>query len=227
MPPSLAVVLTVFLCVYLVRRIGRDSPASSAHWIPIIWIFFIGSRFPAQWLQFFDIGDFLGASYEEGTPLDAAFFLILILVGARVLVRRGVLTSSLVRENLWLSAFLGYCLLAILWSDFPFVAFKRWIKILGHPVMALIILTDPRPTEALRLVFQRCSAVMLMLSVLFVKYLPQYGRMYDPWTGEAQYRGINLNKNELGYCCLVFGLYSVWALTTCGQISDPKRKREE
>jgi O-antigen ligase len=169
----------------------------------------------------------LGASYEEGTPLDAGFFLVLIVLGIRTLARRGVWTASLVRENRWIFLFLAYCFAAILWSDFPFVAFKRWIKVLGHPVMALVILTDPRPTEALRLVLLRCSAIMLPLSVLFVKYLPQYSRMYDPWTGQPQYCGINLNKNELGYCCMAFGLYLVWNLTICYQIKDPKQRREE
>jgi hypothetical protein len=39
--------------------------------------------------------------------------------------------------------FFVYCFLAIFWSDFPFVAFKRWIKVLGQPIMALIVLESP------------------------------------------------------------------------------------
>ena len=38
---------------------------------------------------------------------------------------------------------MAYGLLSVLWSDFPLIAGKRWIKTLGHPVMALIILTEP------------------------------------------------------------------------------------
>jgi hypothetical protein len=31
-----------------------------------------------------------------------------------------------------------------MWSDFPFAAFKRWIKVLGLPMMVLILATDGR-----------------------------------------------------------------------------------
>jgi hypothetical protein len=42
------------------------------------------------------------------------------------------------RENQWLAVAPAYCFVAIIWSDFPFVAFKRWIKLLWHPIMVLI-----------------------------------------------------------------------------------------
>src|SRR5205823_9240091 len=100
-----------------------------------------------QWLS---LGGFVrGASVEEGNPLDAFIYFILIAAGFCVLNRRQVSLSKVVRNNGWLIAFLLYCFIAILWSDFPFIAFKRWIKIIGHPIMALILLTDPDPEEAI------------------------------------------------------------------------------
>ena len=91
----------------------------------------------------------MAASVEEGSPLDAWFFFALIIVGFCVLVKRQVRLSEVVSNNGWLIVFLLYCFISIAWSDFPFIAFKRWIKILGHPIMALIVLTEPDPKEAL------------------------------------------------------------------------------
>ncbi|HEY1793798.1 MAG TPA: O-antigen ligase family protein [Opitutaceae bacterium] len=127
------------------------------------------------------------------------------------------------RENAWISIFVIYCLIAVFWSDIPFVAAKRWFKTLGHPVMALIILTDPNPLGAFRTIMKRCAYILLPLSVLFIKYLPQYGRGFDEWTGSAVNRGINLNKNELGYVCLVFGLFFIWNFLN--QPSSAERRR--
>lgn len=227
MPPILALIVTIAFVVFVLRRIGRDPSPDGALWLPIIWIFFIGTRHPAQWLALFGLGNFLPMSLEEGSPLDAGFYLVLIVAAMRVLARREVSLSSLMRDNFWVFAFAGYCFLAIFWSDFPFVAIKRWIKTLGHPLMALVILSHSRPMEAIRMVFKRCGVVMLTFSVLFIKYFPEYGRSYDSWTGQGANSGVNVNKNELGYCCLVFGLFFVWELVTSSKIENPKNRRDE
>ena len=50
------------------------------------------------------------------------------------------------------------------------------------------------------------------MSVVFIKYLPELGRDYDPWTGWAFYTGVTTNKNMLGYLLFVFGLlFAVFA----------------
>ena len=117
--------------------------------------------------------------------------------------------------------------MAILWSEYPFVAFKRWIKILGHPIMALVVPTDPDPVQAVRRLFKRAAFVLIPMSILFIKYYPEYGRGFDPWTGEAFNKGVTLNKNELGYGCLVFGLFFFWNTLAALKIKDPKARRAE
>src|SRR6266513_3467303 len=97
----------------------------------------IGSRSPTQWLA---VGWYMkGSSMEEGNPLDAFVFFTLIAAGFYILNRRQVSLSEIFRNNGWLMAFLLYCLVAILWSDSPFVAFRRCIKILVHPILVLIL----------------------------------------------------------------------------------------
>src|SRR4030095_6000452 len=105
-----------------------------------------------------------------------------------------------------------YCFISIAWSDFPFVAFKRWIKILGHPIMALIILTAPNPDEAVKALLKRCAYVIVPVSILFIRYYPKLGCGYDPWTGEQMITGIATNKNGLGADCMILGFFFFWYL---------------
>ena len=60
--------------------------------------------------------------------------------------------------------------MSIAWTDEPFVLFKRWIKDLGNPIMALVILTEQRPYEAVGAILRRLGFFCLFLyrSCLFV-----------------------------------------------------------
>ncbi len=223
MPPALATLLTVVFIFFLFFLDSRkQGEISSALWLPVFWLAITGSRFPTQWLN---LGN--SAVDAEGGLLDVAYFLTLIILGIRVLVVRHVAIGNLVEHNKWLAAFFIFSFLSIAWSDFPFIAFKRYIKILGHPVMALIILTDSHPKQALQKVMKRCAYLMMLPSVLFIKYYPQYGRGFDRWTGEAFNNGIMITKNELGAGCMVFGIFFFWNLLTARRIEDHSYRRME
>ena len=96
------------------------------------------------------------------------------------------------------SLFLLYCFISIVWSDYPFISFKRWIKILGHPIMALIVLTEPDPEEALTRLMKRCAYVVVPVSILLIKYYPQLGTTYDEWTGTQMNNGIAIRQKLAG-----------------------------
>jgi exopolysaccharide production protein ExoQ len=225
MPPVLALFLTLAFIFVLFRRERRERiKVSGALWIPLIWLFLTGSRFASQWLS---LGGGSDGSIEEGSPIDAAVFLSLIISGFYVLKQRGVNLSKFARNNRWLTIFLVYCLVSILWSDFPFTAFKRYIKILGHPTMALIVLTEPDPQEALRRLLKRLAYLLVPLSVLFIKYFPQYGRGFDSWTGLATNCGVALSKNELGATCMIFGVFFFWNALQAFKMKSPKARLVE
>src|SRR6266566_4142866 len=137
-PPIVALFLTVAFIVFLFRRDFRESPnVTGALWIPLVWMLLLSSRSPTQWLA---LGGYMqGNSVEEGNPLDACVYFTLIVAGFYILNKRQVSLSEIFRNNGWLMAFLLYCFIAIFWSDFPFVAFKHWIKVLGHPIIVLVL----------------------------------------------------------------------------------------
>jgi exopolysaccharide production protein ExoQ len=206
MPPRLALSLTLAFIAFLFWRDARQRPnITGALWLPLLWMLVIGSRYVSEWL---DLGTpQSAAALEDGSPVDRLLFLALMVAGACVLYSRKVRISDIVRNNAWLTAFLLYCLVATMWSDFPFVALKRWTKVLGHPIMGLVICTEPDPQEAIRRLMKRCSYVLIPVSILFIKYYPEWGRGFDAWTGTGVNTGITTDKNALGYDCLVLGTF--------------------
>jgi len=225
MPPPLALLLTlVFIGCLFVRDVRQRPAITLALWLPLLWMLVIGSRFVSQWL---DLGTpQSAAALEDGSPVDRLAFLTMLVAGTCVLVARRVRLSVILRNNVWLTAFLLYCLIATLWSDFPFVAFKRWTKILGHPIMGLVICTEPDPQEAVRRLMKRCAYVLMPVSILFIKYYPQLGRGFDAWTGYAVNTGITTDKNALGYDCMVLGSFFVSHLMTTVKTEGAARRSE-
>jgi len=186
----------------------------------------MGSRSVAQWLATLGLPTVSG-SLEEGNPLDAAVYSAFIAAGIYVLSQRQINFSEVLRSNAWLMIFLIYCFVAILWSDYPFVAFKRWIKILGHPIMVLILFTEPNPEEALARMVKRSAYVLVPFSILLIKYYPAIGCKYDMWTGRSAANGVVQNKNELGCVCLVLGLFFVWYFLKTWRAEKSKARRDE
>ena len=225
--PSIASCLTVALIVWLFRRDIRErSDISGALWLPLLWLVLGCSRPVSAWLNIFGLPVSGAASVEEGSPLDACFYFALIIVGFCVLAKRQVRLSEVVSNNGWLIAFLLYCFISIVWSDFPLVAFKRWIKILGHPIMALIVLTEPNPKQALTSLMKRCAYIVVPVSILFIKYYPELGRGFSPWGG-AMNTGINTDKNMLGADLLILGYFFFWYLLQTWQTKRSTRRRNE
>ncbi len=212
----------------MLRREHRLQPnASSALWLPFLWIFFACSRFPAQWLVVLGVPTGAFGPSADGTPIDAAIFLSMTLLGLRVLSRRGFSLREFNFENRWIALFFFFALFAILWSEMPFISFKRWVKILAHPVMALVILTDPDPVAAIRLVFRKVAILVLPLSLLFVRYYPAIGRSYDYWTGVPFTSGVTTIKNTLGCVCFIFAVFFLWELVAAWKVKDRATRRAQ
>ncbi len=227
MPPIVATVLFVmgiFGLFWLTQ--DRQVKTSPALWIPVCWLLITGSRPVSQWLSVgptFDTPD----KYLDGSPLDAAIFGFLMVASLAILAARHKQLSALVRGNGLLLLFLAYCLVSTQWSDFAFVAFKRWTKIVGDVMMVFIVLSDHEPMMAMRRVLSRAGFLLIPASILFIKYYPGIGRSYNVWNWEPMYGGVTTTKNLLGMICLVYGLGSLWCfLTAYKQQKSQQRSRQ-
>ena len=208
---QLATVVCVLCIAYLFWVDRKQSEGvSAAAWIPLMWMFFAGSRFASQWVNLGPPEGIDAAAYDDGSPLDRNVFLGLILAGVAILAQRRINWRAVVTRNWWLFLFFLFAAISVLWADDPFLSFKRWVKGVGNVVMALIILTEKRPYQALGFVLRRLAYVLLPLSVLFIRFYPDLGRGYH--MGMAMFTGVTFQKNSLGQLCMLLGVYFSWQL---------------
>ncbi len=198
---------------------------SKALWLPVIWLWIAGSRAVSSW---FGIGGGSAgalASTLDGSPTDATIYATLMAAGIMVLFFRRDRTIVLLKENGPILIYLLYCLISITWSPIPEPAFKRWTKDVGDLVMALIVVTDGQPLEALRRLYSRVGFILLPFSIFLIRYT-DLGRAFTP-DGEPMNTGVTTNKNALGlivYLVLLGALWNVRALLKDKEVSNRTRR---
>jgi len=232
MPPTLALILWfVLLLALFAFDSANEAKISAALWVPVTWMFFMGSRSLSQWLAGNDVmmvggaGASVALGLEEGNPLNRTVELVLLSLGVAILVSRSFRWGVFFTRNWALTVYVLFALVSVLWSDLPFAAFKKWFRDLGDYVMILVVLSHPHPLGALSTLLRRIGYLLIPLSVVFVKYFPALGRQYDPWTGIATYSGAAMSKNMLGIVCLVCGIYFFW--DTVVRWPDRKNRRQK
>ncbi len=209
MPPQIALLLFLGLVVWLWKRdVQRRPSVSSASWIVVAWVVVCASRPVSEWFQSGQAATV--DAYLEGSPADRATFLVLIAIGIFVLMQRQVAFGKLIQSNRWLFIFYAYCLASVLWSDYPFVAFKRLFKDFGNVVMVMVLLTERDPIDAITGAFLRVSYLLIPLSVVFVRFYPELGRTYTGYSmNDLMYVGVTTHKNTLGALLLVAVVFAV------------------
>ena len=221
MPPPLALLLWLALLVGLLRfdlwllrfDTARAPKTSLALWVPVIWIFIVGSRLPSQWLGT-DVEQAAAQAFEEGSTSDSIIYSALILLAIGILMSRYFKWGDFAARNLALTAYLSFALVSALWSDYSFIAVKRWVRDLGTYLMILVVLSDPLPLEAVRTLLRRLCFLLIPLSILLIKYYPNMAKGYDQWTGMPEYYGVTTSKNMLGVLCLISGIFFFWDTVT-------------
>jgi len=201
----------ILLIAWLFARDRKLRPMpSGAAWIAFLWIVIIGSRYISGWLG---LNMELDSPEElvEGSPLDRSIFLALIVSAAVALLFRKPVWAKIINMNRWYFVFFMYCGISILWSDYPFVSFKRYIKEVGNVLMVLLILTEKDPVQAVRAIFARYVHLVVPLSILLIYSIPSLGMYYDD-SMLRSYCGVATNKNKLGVITFVSALFLFWEM---------------
>jgi exopolysaccharide production protein ExoQ len=230
MNPSLAT-LVYALGIAGLFYLNRDKSArtSGALWIPVIWFWILGSRAVSIWLGLSSASKSaaMATVMMDGSPIDAFIFQALLACALVVLVRRGPRCVSLMRANWPIVWYFLYCLMSVVWSDYPDVAGKRWIKATGDVVIALVVLTEAQPAVALRRLFSRAGFLLVPASTLLIKYYPYLGRGFDAWSGAPFNTGVTTDKNMLGVSTYILALGALWQVLRLWRDSDlPNRSRQ-
>lgn len=210
---------------YLDRN--EESHVSKALWIPAAWLFVISSRGFSAWLGLQPSlkGAAAVKSYEDGNPIDMWAFTFLLVAALVVLITRSGRVGPLLRKNGLILLYFSFCVVSLVWSDFPFVALKRWVKSLGDLGIVLIILTESDPWGALKRVVTRVGFFIFPLSVLFIACYPGIGQILtQSWTLEPT--GVATQKNELGLDCMMYGVFFLSMMVSAyRERQDPNRRR--
>jgi exopolysaccharide production protein ExoQ len=204
MPTIVALILCTVFVLFLLRFDHKQSSeVSRVLWIPTIWMLSIASKPLGLWLS---PG---GVDSAEGSPLDRIFLLVLLLVGFIFLAIRNFNWTKFIKENSWLFLLIGYMLVSILWSDIPYISFKRWSREFLAILMAILVLTERKPRKAVESIIRRTIYICIPFSLLLIKYYPGYGVSYN-WSGDQNWIGVTLQKNALGRLCLIAAFFIIW-----------------
>lgn len=213
MPPKLALFFAAVFVYFAFRSDkNRDVATTGALFWPWLWYMIVASHPIGYWFIQWNLPLPGGGSDDptEGSSIDRYFFAGLTVIGLQILYRRRFSWAGVLRNNSVLAIFFVYMAASILWSDYSFVSFKRYIKVIGSIVMALVVLTDERPLEATFTVLRRCLYIHLPMSIICTRYFRDIGVSYT-YSGEGQsWTGIATSKNTLGQIAMLGVIYFLW-----------------
>lgn len=211
---TIALTLCIAYVLALLAVENRASRAVSlAVWIPTIWIMIGASRPLATWSTSTQVlSSSAYANNESGSALDRWTLIALTMMGIVVLARRRFDWSRVVRRHGWLLALLSYMFLSTLWSDITIIALKRWVREWVAIVMALIVMSEGNPRQALASLFRRSAYILIPFSLVLIKFYPAMGRRYGRYSGTEMWTGVTGQKNELGRLCMISIFFLFMAL---------------
>lgn len=211
MPPFIAsLICAIGIAGLFFLDRGEKTRVSKALVIPAVWML-LNTTHPLSWWLGINQGIDAAQSYVDGSPFDRNFTIFLQLAALVVLIGKSDKVGAILRKNPLILVYFSFCLVSVIWSDFPFVTLKRWIKALGDVEMVLIILAESEPFAALRCILTRIGFFLFPLSILFIRFYPQLGRRpTNSWTQEPV--GVTQQKNELGIMCMIYGIFFLWML---------------
>lgn len=203
---SIMLSIILFVVALKIDLKNKKNVMSWASIVPFVWLSISLSRNVSRWLSIGNFQMVRGNDYvsilEKGSVTDQLFFSTLFLFAAIILIKRNKLVINVLRENkIWLLLIL-YCMVSFIWSEFPFISLKRFVKDLNAFLMVLIILTEKNPYESFKAIVRRNIYLLIPLSIAFCKFYPALGR-YQTASWNFIYTGVTTHKNTLGVLCLI------------------------
>lgn len=182
---------------------------SGGIWLVLVWVVIHATRPVSLWFN----ASGGSISRDEGSPVNAAIDLSLIVAVLVLLAHRRLRWSQVIKENSWLFVFYLFWALSISWSDDSFITFKRVFRDFGSVLMVLVVLTEREPGDAIKAVCVRMAYMCVPLSIVLWKYFPGVGRSFTGYDKSVQMVvGMTLHKNSLGMLVMIAALFLLWDL---------------
>jgi O-antigen ligase len=142
-----------------------------------------------------------------------------------MLIKRRFVLLRALQENTWLVVLFAFMFVSILWSAVPFTSLKRWIHEIVAVIMGFVVLTEKNPRQAVECVVRRTIYILIPLSLLLIKYFPQYGLDYISWSGTPMWIGVADQKNGLGQLTSFATIFLIWSLQKRFRLPDSQKIR--
>ncbi len=159
-----------------------------------MYMFFViyGTNLPFQkTLQEMD------TSIQTSNIINQIVFSTLFLTALYSLIPKWRFVISIIRSEKIFFIFLLWCTLTLLWSDYPFISFKRLFQYVTSYVVFLSILAHISSTEKVFKYFKILLSVYILLSFISVFTIPGAVDENGLW------RGLASSKNHLGQMTLI------------------------
>jgi O-antigen ligase len=204
MNPFLALLMGYGLAFFAIRQdvITNRMQVTSALWLPTLWMMRCGSRGIDYWLN-----------GGDSARLDPIVVAVLIVAGLIVLSRRRCVWPAIFSQNSAIFFFYAYIVISVTWTaevDNPVI---KLFRPLCDLVMALVVVTEPNPRQAIITVFRRAAFLLIPLSVVLIKYYPDLGRMQGKHWAANMWIGVTTHKNPLGQLCVASLLGFLWTIS--------------
>jgi len=187
------------------RQRKPKTDFSKALWVPLLWLLLASSRGRLTPERLAEVEAY------QASPVIRALFSALIVLALIVLWRRRIPWQQFVHRNLWIFALFALMGVSVLWSDYHWVSFKRFIKTSGVLLAVLVILTEPDPFKAFSALIRRFCYLTIPLSAFLVFFVPSYGRRVLA-DGTVYWVGVASHKNTLGLIVLIGAMYFTWVI---------------
>lgn len=174
----------------------------------------------------FDFWNESAGSYSDswkGNILISLLGNLLLLLIIPFLAKNFENVKQKLMQNWHLVLFFGYTLISCLWSEFPGIAFRRWVKIFIYLVLIINTVSLPDPAKLFKKIFLYYIYIVSALSLIMILASRQYG--WQSYQGGALPCGIIGHKNGFGlFCAAAFFtlLWCSWSGDTSFKLSIKK-----
>ena len=114
-----------------------------------------------------------------------------------LLVHRKRELFRLIKREKFLTIFLVWCLVTIIWSKYPFVSFKRYIQYFTVITVCLSVFLNVKDYKQILTVFKIMLGIYLFVCVATILTIPGARDRFGIW------RGVAPHKNTLGQISLI------------------------
>lgn len=147
-----------------------------------------------------------GLGIDELPWIEVMLWLVLVLLGARILVHEGLFADYVQtwKKNVFLILFIAVALLSLLWTVAFAATVYRAVVLLGSSLIGAYIGTRYSLESILNILF-RFGTILLIVCLAVALFIPLFGTM-GWWPYNGAWRGIFWHKNQFGSIVALFNL---------------------